>query len=218
MQMRWAGRAGARAAGVEVGGPHADERPRSGRRPGGTEATALSLTGADPPDAAGSSARAGASGRAVDAPCEAAGQPLPEAAEPWATTRGGLRIPKQVCAACRGSPRPLAARSPSPTAPGRAALPAGAGGREGEVPRRESRLWNARRGWQAHLCSRRDRGAPQAHLAAGRAEGGRGRGAGGAPCGRVGPCRARVTHFPDPSGRCERSAGLLLTLRRGAGG
>ena len=35
MQMRWAGRSGARAAGVEVGGPHADERARSGRRPRG---------------------------------------------------------------------------------------------------------------------------------------------------------------------------------------
>lgn len=35
MQIRWAGRAGALAAGVEVGGPHADERARSGRRPRG---------------------------------------------------------------------------------------------------------------------------------------------------------------------------------------
>ena len=77
---------------------------------------------------------------------------------------------------------------------------------------------NARRGWQAHLCPRRDRGAPPAHLAARRAEEGPGRPrAGRGPCGHVGPGRARVTHFPEPSGQCERSAGLLLTLRRWAG-
>lgn len=113
----------------KVGGRYADERAQSGRRSRGLEAPALSLTGADPPDVAASPAGAGASCRAVDTPSEAAGRPLPEAAEhgqPLGATRGSRSRSVRRAGGRRTPSRP-GALPPPPWAG--AALPAGAEGR-----------------------------------------------------------------------------------------
>lgn len=136
----WAGRMQMR------GGPHADEWERSGRRPRGPEAPALSLTGADPPDAAASPARAGGSCRAVDTPSEAAGRPLPEAGEngqPLGAARGPRS--RSVRRAGVAAPPPRRAPFPHRLGPGRAAR-GRRGPRKAKFPDGEPRLWNAPRG------------------------------------------------------------------------
>lgn len=128
--MRWAGR-------MQMSGRGAAGRPR------GLEAPALSLTGADPPDAAASPVRAGASCRAVDTPSEAASRPRLEAAE-HGQPLGAARGPRSRSVRWAGVAAPPPAGRPSPTAsagPRRPRAPRGA--RSRELPGRESRLWNA---------------------------------------------------------------------------
>lgn len=109
MQMRWAepARAG-------------EERLR--RRPPGTgRRPALSLTGADPPDAAASPAGAGASRSPADTLSEAGPPAAARLGRAWATTRGGPRIPNQVCAfgGGRAAPPPRPGALPPPRLLGR---------------------------------------------------------------------------------------------------
>lgn len=120
MQMKWAGPARA-----------GEERLR--RRPPGTgRRPALSLTGADSPDATASPAGAGASPSTADTLSEA-GQPAAAGVRrAWATTRGGRRIPNQVCAVGGGRaappPRPGALPPPALRASGRRAARGRPGG------------------------------------------------------------------------------------------
>lgn len=127
MQMRWAGPARA-----------GEERLR--RRPPGTgRRPALSLTGADPPDAAASAAGAGASRSTADTLSEAGHPAAAGVSRAWATTRGGPRIPNQVCAVGGGRaappPRPGALPPPAFRASGRCSTRGRPGGEwKGEVP------------------------------------------------------------------------------------
>ena len=127
MQMRWAGPA---RAGKE----------RLRRRPPGTgRRPALSLTGADPPDAAASPAGAGASCSTADTVSEAGQPAVARVGRAWATTRVGPRIPNQVCAVCGGRaappPRPGALPPPAFRASGRRAARGRSRGEwKGEVP------------------------------------------------------------------------------------
>lgn len=85
----------------------------------------------------------------------------------------------------RGSPRPLPAGRPSPTASGRAALPAGAGGRGRRSSRTGSPASGMRREGGELTCARAAAGSPGARAAGG----GGAAGAGVAllsPCARAG--------------------------------
>lgn len=133
LELRWAG---LRAGGMQMrwAGPARAGEERLRRRPLGTgRRPALSLTGADPPDAAASPAGAGASRSAADTLSEAGHLAAAGVGRAWATTRGGPRIPNQVCAVGGGRaappPRPGALPPPAFRASGRRAAPRAPRGR-----------------------------------------------------------------------------------------
>lgn len=76
-------------------GTPAREKPLCRQPPGTGRRPALSLTGADPPDAAASPAGAGWGWGRVDTQSEAGQPAAARIGRAWATTRGGPKIPEQ---------------------------------------------------------------------------------------------------------------------------
>lgn len=114
MQMRWLGRAGERYADEWAGPARAGEEPLLRRPPGTGRRPALSLTGADPPDAAASPAGAGVRRSTAETLFEAASRPLPEPPE-HGQPLGAARGPRTRSVRWAGvAPRPLRGRAPFP--------------------------------------------------------------------------------------------------------